>query len=95
MFEYEEPAYYITRKTLLSILNNRSARRLLCAMLENVTNKSIVYDVTVTKYTKLLRYKNKSTVSRALATLKKLNLIRPGLFKNNYYINTVQMPDPL
>ena len=88
-------SFLITHSSLYKILASKTLRKVALKLMEETSIlESYIPDVTVTRLTKELHYKNKSTVSRALKQLIDMEFIIPNK-KNNYTLNYLVMPDPI
>lgn len=86
--------FLISSGSLLKILQSKPTRRLLEAILYEADCYGVVYNLTVTNFTKKLHYKNKSTVSRVFKFLREIEFIIP-INKNTYQLNNFLLPQSI
>lgn len=88
-------AFLITRSSLCKLLTKKTLRKVVSKLIEEASiYEGYITDVTVTRLTKELHYKNKSTVSRALKQLIDMEFIIPCGNKC-YQLNTFLLQDPI
>lgn len=86
----------ITHSSLYKILASKTLRKVAIKLIEEASIfKGYIPVVAVTRLTKELHYKNKSTVSRALKQLKEMNFITQVPGENWYLLNYFKLQDPI
>lgn len=86
--------FLISGESLATILQSKTLRRLLLEILYETDSYGVIHNLTVTRFTKRLHYKNKSTVSRALKRLKKMEFIIP-INQTTYQLNDFVLQEPI
>lgn len=88
--------FLISLGSLYTIMASKTLRKVAIKLIDEADFDSYgeIVNVTVTRLTKELHYKNKSTVSRALRQLIDMEFILPNK-NNNYTLNYLVMPDPI
>lgn len=88
-------SFLITHSSLYKLLTSKTLRKVVSKLMEEASiYKGYITEVTVTRLTKELHYKNKSTVSRALKQLIDMGFIIPRGGKC-YQLNTFLLQDPI
>lgn len=86
--------FLISLGSLYTIMASKTLRKVAIRLIDEADSYGQLYNLTVTRLTKELHYKNKSTVSRALRQLIDMEFILPN-GNNNYTLNYLVMPDPI
>ena len=87
--------FLISCSSLYKLLTSKTLRKFATKLLEEASiYEGYITEVTVTRLTKELHYKNKSTVSRALKQLVDMKFIIPCGNKC-YQLNTFLLQDPI
>lgn len=88
-------SFLITHSSLYKLLTSKTLRKVAGKLMEEASiYEGYITEVTVTRLTKELHYKNKSTVSRALKILIDMEFIIPCGNKC-YQLNTFLLQDPI
>lgn len=89
-------SFLISIQTLYKIINSKTLIRVIDKILiECDRYTGVIENLTVSRLTRELKYKNKSTVSRALKELRELEFIIPTGIKNEYQVNNFLLMEPI
>lgn len=89
-------SFLISIQTLYKIINSKTLIKVINKILmECDCYTGVIENLTVSRLTRELKYKNKSTVSRALKELRELEFIIPTAIKNEYQVNNFLLMEPI